>query len=255
MCLAELAGPADSVVDDFEDVVQLVGWVRFVSGAEVEDSADTFALADAFTGAGGEFGVDSLPDGPDQAAGESLVSDAEERLEDHLLGGRHIERRAVHLFGFDDEVIDSFCNWVPRGADSDGLAVVGFSPAAFEVSGAAEDGFEGLAVVAGVEADEAHSLLVDLGFDHFGDFVVYFAVPGVTPPDEDVGVVEDFLGDALVLFVEVGDFDFKFAACVEGVDSGFDRTVEAVGIDFEGTVLGVFIPDQDSEFGGHQLRL
>jgi hypothetical protein len=96
---------------------------------------------------------------------------------------------------------------------------------------------------------------VDLGFDHLGDFVVDFAMAGVAPPNEDIGIVEDFLGDALVLFVEVSDFDLEFCAGVEGIDSGFDRSVEAVGIDFEGTVLGVFVPDQDSEFVGHQLRL
>ena len=253
--LAELAGPTDSVVDDLEDVVQLVSWVRFVSGSEVEDSTDSFALTDTLAGAGGELGVDSLSDGPDQAAGEGFVSDAEEGLEDHLLGGRHVERRAVHLFGFDDEVVNAFGNRVPGGADSDRLAVIRFTPATLEVSGTAEDGFEGLAIVARVEANEAHSLLVNLGFDHVGDFVVDFAVAGVAPPNEDVGVVEDFLSDALVLFVEVSDFDFEFCAGVEGIDSGFDRSVEAVGIDFEGTVLGVFVPNQDSKFVGHRLRL
>lgn len=242
-------------MDDFENVVELVGGVGFVSRSEVENSADALALTDAFTGAGGEFGIDALAHSPNEAAGEGFVSDAEEGLEDHLLGGRHIERRAVHLFGFDDEVFDAFGDGVPRGTDADGFAVVGFAPAALEVSGAAEDGLESLAVVAAVEADEAHSLFAHLVFDHLGDLVFDFAMAGVAPPHEDVGVVEDFLGDALVLFVKVCDFDFEFLGGIEGIDSGFDGTVEAIGIDFEGAMLRVLVPDENSKFVGHRFRL
>ena len=231
--LAKFAGPADCVVDDSEHVVELVGWVGFVSRSEVEDSADAFALTDSLSGTGGELGVDPGADGPDKTAWERLVPDAEERLEDHLLGGWNVEWGAVHFFSFDHEVLDILRDWVPGSADADGLTVVGLAPAAFEVSGAVQDGFEGFAVVAAVEADEAHSLLVDLGFDHVGDFVFDFSVSSVPPPDEDVGVVKHFLGDALVFFVKVGDIDFELFAAVNSSNSGFDRTVKAVGIDFE----------------------
>ena len=49
-----------------------------------------------------------------------------------------------------------------------------------------------------MEADEAHSFVMDLVFDHMRDFIGDLTVSGVTPPDENIGVVQYLLGDALI---------------------------------------------------------
>ena len=58
-----------------------------------------------------------------------------------------LERSAVHFFCGDDKVGDSVGDGVPRITDSNGFDIVGFSPAAFEVTGAIENGFECFAVM------------------------------------------------------------------------------------------------------------
>lgn len=52
-----------------------------------------------------------------------------------------------------------------------------------------------------MEADEAHSFVMDLVFDHVCDFIGDLTVSSVTPPDEYIGVVQYLLGDALIGFV------------------------------------------------------
>ena len=203
-----LAGPEGAVEDDLLNGIVEVRSVGFVSGAEVEDSADAFALSNAATRAGGELRVDALSDGPNQAAGEVLAAEREVALEDHGFGWRHVERRAVHFFGLKGEVAHAEGDWVLSSTHGDFFRVRAFSPAALQVAGCSEDGAERLAVVATVKADEAEAVLLHADADLFGQLVADFAVARVAPPEKDVGGVQELVGKALIGFIESNGVNF-----------------------------------------------
>lgn len=242
-----LAGPEGAVEDDLLDGIVEVRSVGFVSGAEVEDSADAFALSNAATRAGGELRVDALSDRPNQAAREVLAAEREVALEDHGLGRRHVERRAVHFFGLKGEVAHSEGDRVLSSAHGDFFRVVALSPAALQVAGGAEDGLERLAVVAAVEANEAKAMLLHADLDLFGEFIVHFAVAGMAPPEEDVGGVEKLVGQALIGFVEANGVNIEQTFGVEFFQSVGDCAAEASWIKLLGSVRGIFVPNENFE--------
>jgi len=202
------AGPEGAVEDDLLDGIVEVGSVGFVSGAEVEDSADAFALANAAARAGGELGVYALADGPNEAAGEVLAAEREVALEDHGFGWRNVERRAVHFFGLKGEVAHAEGDGVLSSAHGDFFRVGAFSPATLQVTGCSEDGAERLAVVAAVKANESEAVLLHAHSNLFGQLVADFAVAGVAPPEKDVGGVQKLVGKALIGFVESNGVNF-----------------------------------------------
>lgn len=246
LCLGELAGPADGVVDDPADSLVEVCRVRLVAGAEVEDSSDTEALVDAIPWTGGEFRIDSLADGPADAAGEGLATEREIALEDEDFRGGNVERRSVHFLCFEREVFHALGDRVPGGADSDLLRIVGFSPATLEVTGGVQDSLKGLGIVAGVKADEAHPSLVDVGSDALGKLVFDFSVAGMTPPKEDVGFGKETFRDALLGFIQVSDLDAEFVELVELLETGGDGAAKVLRIDFFRGVAGILIPDENA---------
>lgn len=203
-----LAGPEGAVEDDLLDGIVEVRSVGFVSGAEVEDSADAFALANAAARAGGELRVDALSDGPNEAAGEVLAAEREVALEDHGFGWRNVERRAVHFFGLKGEVAHAEGDRVLGGAHGDFFRVGAFSPAALKVAGCSENSAERLAVVATVKAHETETVLLHADADLFGQLVADFAVARVAPPEEDVGRVQELVGKTLIGFVESNGMNF-----------------------------------------------
>jgi hypothetical protein len=122
--LDAFSGPEYGSVDDLKDFGLVIGWVGFMSGAEVHDSTDSLAVVDSVAWARGEFRVYSVADGPDHAAWECLVSDAEVGLVDDGERSGDLERSAVHFFCGDDEVTDSVGDGVPWVTDSNGFNIV-----------------------------------------------------------------------------------------------------------------------------------
>ena len=53
-----------------------------------------------------------------------------------------------------------------------------------------------------VKTNESHSFLMDLVLYHLGNFILYFAVASVPPPNENVGVIEDCLSYALIFVIK-----------------------------------------------------
>ena len=66
----------------------------------------------------------------------------------------------------------------------------------------------------GVERDEAHAF-PDAVEDTIDDGIIYLSVRGVTPPEQDIGVVDGFFGAALLGVVEGGGGDGEFGEFFE----------------------------------------
>ena len=85
-----------------------------------------------------------------------------------------------------------------------------------------------------------------------GSFVSHFGMARVSPPQQDIGVGESFIGDALRRFIKIGScrFDLTVAQFVESIGDG---TVEAGGVNFFGSVRRLFVPDKDAHGIGHLI--
>ena len=57
---------------------------------------------------------------------------------------------------------------------------------------------EGLGPVGGMEGDEGELAGLDAIEDFFREFFLHFTIADVAPPDQQVGVVEKFVGEALI---------------------------------------------------------
>ena len=110
-----------------------------------------------------------------------------------------------------------------------------------------------------MEDDEAHAL-VDAPGDALDDGVVDAAVGLVAPPEQDVGLVEPRLGQAVLGLVLGGGRDRD---ALVGVEAGGDRAVDAVGVDRADdgvlALVDVLVPDDGSDhhaalFSGRQSQ-
>ena len=122
----------------------MVGRICFVARAEVEHASHAITLVDAVARSRSEFWINARPHRPNHSARKCFVTDREMRLENVCERRRCIEGCPLHLFGGDDEGVDAFADGMPRRANLNRLHIVGFSPPAFEVSGATEQCFESL---------------------------------------------------------------------------------------------------------------
>ena len=183
--------PFDGVGDDLLHLRHVVDGEGLVAGLEVEDLAATAVEA--------------------AAAAEDFAA-LKPADEHEVVRCGDVEVFAVGLLVRDD---DLFLETVDDGMggihDPHDHHLVVFSPLEVEGGGAA-DLVEDLGSVAGVQHDEAHAVLYTLVYalhDLVGDLMVCH----VAPPDEHVGVLEHFLGEAVFrltqgsgLYVHAGFF-------------------------------------------------
>ena len=93
----------------------------------------------------------------------------------------------------------------------------------------------------GMQDDQSHAVKHAV-LHPYGDLVGYFVVRAVTPPDEDVGVVEDFLRQAVFRHIEGRGADVVFFVASERF--GY-CAVDAAGVYFgdpAGALMDVFVP-------------
>jgi len=197
--------------------------VRLVAGLEVEDPAAAALVA--------------------AAAAEDLA--ALEPADQHeAVGGRDVERLAVHLLLLDHEGFAEPLRDRVRPIDHpQPLALAGFAPG--QVAGRAHQPLEDLREVSRVQDDKAHPV-EHAPVDPLDGRVRDLAVRDVAPPREDVGGSKDVVGKAVLGFVERGRADVE-----TGVAQALgERAVDAVGVhgadDRVGAFLAVLVPDGDA---------
>ena len=79
-------------------------------------------------------------------------------------------------------------------------------------------------------------------FTPYGDLVGYFVVRAVSPPDENVGVVKDFLRQTVFRHIEGRGADVVFFVASEHFGYG---AVDSAGVYFgdpAGALMDVFVP-------------
>ena len=166
------------------------------------------------------------------------VSDKEQ-----FVGGGDDEGLAVSLFMFkDDTAIDPLHDRVSGLGDPKDLAVIRLTPG--EVTGGAEESLEWLGMVGGVKEDGAHTF-EDGVAHHGGDLIGDIPVLHVPPPDEDIGLGEDFFGDTAILVIQCGGADDDIVFGTEKVGDGLMDAVRVHLLGFaEGFLVIEFIPNK-----------
>ncbi|AFC33426.1 hypothetical protein PM3016_6822 [Paenibacillus mucilaginosus 3016] len=98
-----------------------------------------------------------------------------------------------------------------------------------------------------MQHDQAHPVQ-DAVLDALHDFVAHFVVRDMAPPEEDVGVVEHFLGQAVFRLIEGGIRNFHLVA-----QPFADRGMNAVRVDGADFLIFLlmteFVPDRHTQFG------
>jgi hypothetical protein len=170
---------ANGVTDNGLYVLVVIGGIGLVAGLEVED----LTVASLIETSGTEY-----------LAG--LVSTDEEKL----LGLGNTKRLAVHFLMLkEDELVNALCNGV-RGIDNP-YTLVSAVLTPRQVAGSTHQSLEGLGMVTGVKEEHTHALKNRV--THFGNNRVgYLVMSDVTPPDQNVGVIKQLVGNAAVGIVE-----------------------------------------------------
>ena len=151
---------------------------------------------------------------------------------------------AVGLLVLEDDLFaDAPRDGMPLFDDPEDLLVAGLAP--FQLAGGGpHQGAEDLRGVAGVEHDHAHACH-DVHIDPLHDGVRHVPVTHMPPPEEDVGVVEDFVRQAAFGVVEGGGADLVARVA----QKGRDRLMDAVRVDRLDGGIGFFVrefvPDCD----------
>ena len=98
----------------------------------------------------------------------------------------------------------------------------------------------------GVEGDETHAL-EHAGFDLGDDGILDVAVGHVTPPDEDIGVGEDGVGETVFGLVEPGGAHGEVGVRAKETGDGFVHALRVEGGDLGVLFLvAEFAPDGDA---------
>ena len=189
-------GPVHGVFDDRLHVGVVIDGEGLVAGLEVEDLARAPAVA--------------------QPASEHLA--ALEAADEHgHVRLRHVERLGVSLLMLGEDVL--------LEAPGDGMGGLG-DPHALEVpvlapgqvAAGAHQQPEGLGMMAGVEEDRSHAL-EHRRLHPLGDLVGHPVMGHVAPPDDDVGLVEHFVGDVVHVVQRHGADGYVVLALKEGLDA------------------------------------
>ena len=183
---------ANGIANHVLYVFVVVGGEGLVAGLEIED----LAVAALKETSGAE----------DLASGECA---------DHEDLGiiRDAEGLTVGLFvGKGEIAVDPLYDRMRGIGDPKDLGVARFAPA--EIAGSAHKRFEGLGVVSGVEEDRSHAgvhRIANEAYNLIGNLLVCH----MTPPDQNVGLVEHFFGDAAIFIVQCRKLDGNILATQE----------------------------------------
>ena len=117
-----------------------------------------------------------------------------------LVGLRNIERLCVKLFIINKEVIGNTCKDGVSGVHvPDDLPLVS-SPG--QITCRAENTLEGLGVMRGMKRKEAHAVIYYSLENLFNKLVLHLAVSQVSPPDKNVGIIENLICKTLLGIVK-----------------------------------------------------
>lgn len=224
---------ADGVADNGLHGGLIEGGEGFMPGLEIED----LPVAAAIEAAGAEH------------LAARVVADQKQAVR----RGDH-ERFAVGLLVFQAEAtVNAAGNGVGRLDYPQKLGVAALAPA--EVAGCSQQIAERLGMVRGVQGDHAHARENRVA-NEIGDRVRNMVVRHVAPPDQNVGLVENFFGNAAVGVADLAVFivegrraDFDVVAA-EKIGNG---VVNAAGVNFFHFFVGLFVfefvPDQNTDHG------
>jgi hypothetical protein len=104
-------------------------------------------------------------------------------------------------------------------------------------------------MMAGMYGNKTHLAGVNPLTDPFHQSIVHFTVSSVTPPYQNVGVVQHFVRQTLIRIVQSGQSDFQILAFGEKLT---DYGVKTVGVDspdsFAFLFVTEFVPDHNVQF-------
>ena len=209
--------PVNSIGDDALNILIVEGGAGFVTGLEVEDL--TCAAEEAAACA------------EDEAV---LIPCAEYQF----IGLGNVEGLAVKLFLLDEEVVGDACGNGMSGEQIPHDLLLITAPR--KVTVGADNGLEGLGVVAGVECDEAHLAEIYAILDLLYQLVIDFAVSHVTPPKQNIGVFQNIIRQTLIGIVESGQTNLKILVLVEKC---LDGGMQTVGVDRLDVFLRLFVTE------------
>ena len=208
------SGPAHGVLYDGLHVGVVIDGEGLVAGLEVEDLARASAVA--------------------QPASEHLA--ALETADEHgHVRLRHVERLGIGLLMLGEDVL--------LEAPGDGMGGLG-DPHALEVpvlapgqvAAGAHQQPEGLGMMAGMQEDRAHALK-HRRLHPLGDLVGHPVVGHVAPPDYDVGLVQQLIGDVVHVVQRHRADGYVVLALKEGLDAA----VYPVGVHLSDPLLRLLV--------------
>jgi len=207
----------------------MISRIGFVAGPEIKD-----------------FAIAALPG----ATGTKNFAALKPAEKNNLVRVRDGERFAIHfLVGNFEIAVDALCDGMARIANPDAFFLAGFAPG--QRTGGAEQPLEDFRVMSRMKDDEAHTLK-HARLDAINDLVVDVSVGGVSPPGQDVGLVENLLGKAVFGLGEGRCPHLDAGGFPQALGDGF---MHAVGVDIShGGILffmHVLAPHGHSDFSIH----
>ena len=135
-----------------------------------------------------------------------------------LVGFGNNERLAVHLLMLNKEVMRNVFAYRVIGIDRPYAAFFAdFSP--LKIAGAARKTSERKRVMRGVKCDKAHTVVYSLN-NAVNNFGKNGTVCNVSPPDKDVGIVQNLLRKSVFGHIESCNANFKIVAGKSVFESG-----------------------------------
>ena len=200
-------GPQHGIVENTADVRVKIRWERFMTGPEVKD-APLAPSPCPLPPPGPLVNWGSIPSPTDRVKLGKYSPPSGKYDWNTTVTGGGTSNGVPYISSCGSTKSSTPCAMGCFGAqngDFFGIRRCCLPPAAFEMAGAVQDAAKSLGIMRRVQRDKAHSALH--GFDHFRRcFVSHFVMPGMAPPEQNVNVRQNFLGDALVRLINVRGF-------------------------------------------------
>lgn len=181
-----------------------------------------------------------------EAAPASKYFAAGEPTDKHqLIRFWNIETLAIH-FGLRNLKVfrNSIHDWVPVRDDPQPFLFTRFTP--LQIAGSAHTLFEYLGIVSRMKADEAHAVH-DPSIYALDNLIAYFPMRGMSPPDQNIGLIQDFLGQPMLGLIQSRRPDIK-ACLIEAIG---DNCMDSFWVDlcnrFDLFLMAKFVPDCDAD--------
>ena len=232
---AEIVGsrPLDTIVQDLLNIFVVEGTACFMTGLEVED-----LTASAMIGTAGTEDVTVFKPGDEQK----------------LIGLGNHKGFAVHFLGTEIDIFGNTCGDRMRRENIPQNFVLIVTPQ--QLTGCTDDLTERLGHMRGVHCDKAHTVVINALLDSLNQRIINIAVCHMTPPHEDIGVVQNIIRQTLIGIVKSRETYFQIIMLIEEI---LNTAMDTLGVNFTDEFLGffvsVFVPDRYANFICHCIYL